>query len=158
MSMHGRFILFCVGLPLLALPSCSTSEESETRPAGTNVLSPTALSQAQVGTVDFTRHVKPILEAKCATCHNQEAPSGKMSLANRTEAHRTGGLRRFIIPGQPEASPLIMRLGESHATVQAMPPVGESLTKEETAVIKRWISQGASWPAGPKGQLRTATE
>lgn len=155
--MHGRFILFCFGLPLLALPSCSTPEESETRPTGTNVLSAAALSQAQGGTVDFTRHIKPILEAKCATCHNQQALPGKMSLANRTEAHRTGGLRGFIIPGQPEASPLIMRLGESHTAVQAMPPVGESLTKEETTVIKRWISQGASWPSGPEGQLRIST-
>lgn len=152
--MHGRFILFCVGLPLLGLTSCSTSEESETRPPGTNVLSVAALSQAQAGTVDFSRHIKPILEAKCATCHNQEALPGKMSLANRAEAQRSGGLRGFILPGQPETSPLITRLSESHTAVQAMPPVGESLTKEEIAVIKRWISQGASWPAGPEGQLR----
>ena len=154
--MHNRFISSLVGLALLALTSCGTPEESETRPQGTNVLSEPALRQALAGQVNFVAHIKPILEAKCAACHNRQALPGKISLASREEALRTGTLRGFILPGQPEASPFITRIGTAHAAVQAMPPVGESLTQEETRVIKRWIAQGAAWPAGAAGSLRTS--
>jgi hypothetical protein len=36
-----------------------------------------------------------------------------------------------------------------------MPPVGETLTPEEAALLRRWISQGAFWPAGSSGKLLT---
>lgn len=140
---------------MTALAGCQAPEESETRPTGRNVLDARTLQQAKTGRVDFTTHIKPVLEAKCATCHNQEALPGRMSLASQGEARRSGALRGFIIPGQPEASPLLTRLTSAHANVQAMPPVGETLTEEEVALIKRWISQGAPWPDGPAGELQT---
>lgn len=114
------------------------------------------LHQALTGQVDFVRHVKPVLEAKCAVCHNQTALPGRMSLASRAEAERTGTLTAFIVPGQPKASPLLTRLGSAHASLKEMPPVGERLTSEETALLERWIAQGASWPKGAAGNLKTS--
>lgn len=151
--MNGRFVFSWIWITLLPLSGCSTLEESETRPTGQNVLDEATLRQARHGQVDFTTHVKPILEAKCAVCHNQEALPGRMSLASREEARRSGTLGGFIRPGDPESSPLLTRIDSAHSQVKAMPPVGESLTADETALLKRWIAQGASWPMGKDGSL-----
>ena len=59
-------------LAVTILSACTSSEpESETRPTGQNVLDETTLKSAASGEISFTEHVKPILEAKCAMCHNQ---------------------------------------------------------------------------------------
>ena len=139
-----------------ALTACMHSEsESETRLTGVNVLSSAALKRAQSGLVSFPDHVKPILEAKCAMCHNKAGLPGRISLASRDEARRTGSLGVFIVPGHPEKSRFLTHVTSSHASVIAMPPVGETLTSDEAAILSRWIKQGASWPAGAAGNLKT---
>jgi len=136
------------------LAGCSSTEsESETRLPGRDVLDASALSAAKSGKVSFVDHVKPVLEAKCAMCHNKAAQPGRMSLASRAEAVQTGALGVFIIPGHPEKSRFITHVSGLHASVTAMPPVGEVLTADETALIQRWIAQGAEWPAGAAGTL-----
>lgn len=138
------------------LAGCSSTEsESETRLPGRNVLDAPALRAAQTGKVGFLEHVKPVLEAKCAMCHNKAAQPGRMSLASQAEAVQTGTLGVFILPGQPDKSRFITHLSGLHASVKAMPPVGEALTPEETGIIRRWIAQGAEWPAGAAGKLVT---
>lgn len=141
-------------LSALLLAGCATSEsESETRLPGRNVLEAAALKEAQAGRVDFVSHVKPILEAKCVMCHNKSAQPGRMSLASQADALETGALGGFIVPGNPDNSRFITHVKGAHASVKAMPPVGEVLTTEETAIIRRWISQGAQWPGGAAGKL-----
>ncbi len=143
-------------LAVAALAACSSSEsESETRLTGRNVLDASTLKSAQSGQVSFTDHVKPILEAKCAICHNKSGLPGRLSLASREEALKTGTLGAFIIPGQPDESRFLTHLSGAHASVKAMPPVGETLTPEETTLLRRWISQGAAWPSGKAGKLIT---
>ncbi len=139
-----------------ALIGCSSSEsESETRLPGRNILDANTLKAAQIGKVSFTAHVKPVLEAKCAMCHNKSAQPGRLSLASQAEALQTGTLGIFIIPGQPDKSRFITHLGSAHSSVKSMPPVGETLTPEEAALFRRWIAQGAEWPAGAAGKLVT---
>ena len=156
--MSTRLLSFCAWLSLALIPGCGTTpEDSETRPRGQNVLDTQTLDQALTGQVDFVRHVKPVLEAKCAACHNQTAQPGRMSLASRAEAERTGTLGAFILPGQPKTSPLLTRLDSAHASLKEMPPVGERLTSQEIALLERWITQGATWPTGPMGILNTGS-
>lgn len=141
-------------LSALLLAGCVSSEsESETRLPGRNVLEAAALKEAQAGKVDFVSHMKPILEAKCVMCHNKSAQPGRMSLASQADALETGALGGFIVPGNPDKSRFITHVKGAHASVKAMPPVGEVLTTEETAIIRRWISQGAQWPGGAAGRL-----
>lgn len=143
-------------LAAAVLTGCSTADsESETRLPGHNVLDAAALQAAQTGKVSFTQHVKPVLEAKCAMCHNAAALPGRLSLASQAEALSTGTLGVFIRPGRPDLSRFITHLDEAHASVKAMPPVGETLTPQEVALIQRWIAQGAAWPAGAAGRLKT---
>ena len=143
----------------LALSACTLTEssDSETRPVGQTRLSRAALQTARDEPVSFTEHVKPILEAKCAMCHNSSALPGRMSLENRRSAEKSGTLGAFIVPGQPDESLFVNNLKSAHSSIQAMPPVGERITREEIEVLRKWIREGAPWPAGPEGDLHTSS-
>ncbi len=141
-------------LPVI-IASCATEPDSETTYAGVNVLSPEALKVALVKP-DFVTHVKPILEAKCAICHNQKTLPKVMNLDDEKAAFKPAASGHIaIIPFHPEQSLLINNIRHSHSTTNAMPPVGERLTKDETSVLKTWIAQGAAWPEGRAGRLKT---
>ena len=142
--------LLCV----LALASCATPPNPETKPMGENVLSQDAIHAARIGPVDFVAHVKPVLEAKCVMCHNRKALPGRMSLENRQEAMRSGALGAYIVPGHPESSLLVANVKSAHQKVSVMPAVGERLTKDEYAILTKWVKEGAPWPAGKAGALK----
>ena len=141
---------------LLLLSSCCATPEprSQTQLEGETVISDKALREAAEGPVSFTRHVKPILEAKCAMCHNRKALPGRMSLESRSMAAASGALGSFIVPGHPEKSLFVTNVGAMHQGVTVMPPVGERMTAQELTVIKKWITEGAKWPEGRAGDLR----
>ena len=143
-------------LALSLLASCCAPPErfSQTQFAGETVLRAKALREAAEGPVHFGQHVKPILEAKCAMCHNREAMPGRMSLESREMAVTSGALGSFIVPGRPEKSLFVTNVSAAHSGVHAMPPVGERMTTEEIVVIKKWIKEGATWPEGRAGTLR----
>ncbi len=142
--------LLCV----LALASCTTPPDSETKPLGENVLSHEAIHAAKHAPVDFAAHVKPVLEAKCVMCHNRQALPGHLSLASRSEALRTKALGTYIVPGHPETSLLVANVKTVHQKVSVMPAVGERLTADEYAIINKWVKEGAAWPAGKAGTLK----
>lgn len=142
--------LLCV----LALASCATPPDSETKPLGENVLSHEAIHAARHGPVDFAAHVKPVLEAKCVMCHNRQALPGHISLASHKEALRTKALGTYIVPGHPETSLLVANVKTVHQKVSVMPAVGERLTADEYAIINKWVKEGAAWPAGKAGTLK----
>ena len=121
---------------------------------GENVLSKEAIKAAKVAPVDFVTHVKPVLEAKCVMCHNRKALPGHMSLENRREAVRTKSLGTYIVPGNPEMSLLVANTASTHQNVSVMPAVGERLTKDEYAILTKWVREGADWPAGGAGTLK----
>lgn len=141
--------------PLCALfiASCVTPPDPETKPMGENVLSNEAIKAAKTGPVDFVSHVKPVLERKCVMCHNRKALPGHMSLENRTQAMRSGALGAYIVPGHPENSLLVANVESAHQNVSVMPAVGERLTKDEYAILTKWVKEGANWPAGAAGTL-----
>jgi uncharacterized membrane protein len=136
------------------LVSCAqrAGVESETALTGNNAISDSALKAAKEK-VDFVAHVKPILETKCVMCHNTRTLPGRLSLENRKAAMKLGAMGAYIVPGHPEKSPLIQNIQSSHAQVNAMPPVGERITKQEMEVLTKWIRDGAEWPKGSEGKL-----
>ncbi|OYW74837.1 MAG: hypothetical protein B7Z37_16120 [Verrucomicrobia bacterium 12-59-8] len=150
MNIHHFTSLLCV----LALGACTTPPNPETKPMGENVLSQDAIHAAKTGPVEFTAHVKPVLEAKCVMCHNRKALPGHMSLENRTEAMRSGALGAYIVPGHPESSLLVANVKSAHQKVSVMPAVGERLTPDEYAILTKWVKEGAQWPAGTAGTLK----
>jgi hypothetical protein len=130
------------------LPSCVPvgPAESETAPSNFEALSAPARHEAKTGTVGFARHVKPILEAKCVMCHGAVDAQGGFRLDRRQFAFSEGVRGRRIVPFEPARSPMISRLDEIHAGIAVMPPVGNRITNDEQVILRRWITQGASWP------------
>src|SRR5688572_12924022 len=89
--------------------------------------------------VDFNKHVKPILEATCLSCHGPEKPKGDFRIDTRD------GAMAAMKPGKPDDSKLytLTILPPDHDDV--MPPK-KPLTKEQTEKLRLWIEQGAKWP------------
>ncbi|MBM3824352.1 MAG: DUF1553 domain-containing protein [Verrucomicrobia bacterium] len=98
--------------------------------------------------VDFNREVRPLLSEYCFQCHGQDASQRKAGLRLDT---RAGALavregKQAVFPGKPEASALLRRI-QSNDPDQLMPPpeTQRSLSAEQKAVLKRWISEGARY-------------
>ena len=150
----SRLLLSAVAL---TIAGCTTApkDDAETSPVGPSVLSAAAVQQAQSGPVDFNAHVRPMLEQHCVGCHDgKQMTPGFMNLTDRDSTLRPGPYGPRIVPGQPDKSVIIKNLSMTHAPVRAMPPVGNRLTKDEQAILRKWIAEGAHWPAGKAGQLQ----
>jgi hypothetical protein len=99
--------------------------------------------------VDFNRDVRPILAKNCFACHGQdETKRGKglrldqrdAAIAKRKESDPA------IIPGDPDSSPLILRVSEEDDSTR-MPPrnAGNRLSRGEIETLTRWIADGAGY-------------
>jgi mono/diheme cytochrome c family protein len=111
---------------------------------------------AEAGTREFLSDVKPVLEKYCIECHNGHSAreAGGLNLESRELAFTTGRQAPVIQPGDPHGSLLykVLRLG--HEEVLGMPPTPERVSDEELAAVRKWIRQGAHWPAGPEGMIK----
>jgi len=96
--------------------------------------------------VNYLTDIKPILEQSCFRCHGPERPKSGFRLDNRESALKGGHQGEAIVPGDSGKSPLIHYVARLDPDM-AMPPEGkgEPLTREQVAVLRAWIDQGASW-------------
>src|SRR5438046_2247195 len=96
-----------------------------------------AESSAQPGKdpVNFETHVRPILKANCFECHGEgKKLKGGLDLRLKHSLVKGGKSGPALLPGKPGASAIIQRLRS-----QEMPPGKKKLTKDEVAIIERWI-------------------
>lgn len=95
----------------------------------------------------FEHVILPIFEAKCNKCHGEEKQKGELRL-DTFEWTMKGGENsgdKNIVPGKPADSATFQSIISAEDADEHMPPEGkEQLTKEEVALIKWWIEQGAS--------------
>ena len=103
--------------------------------------------------VDFERHVKPILKARCLGCHNKRSMPGRTSFESRQDAFAPGSHGSAIIPGDPDNSRIVNFINAPRDTAEGMPREGHQVTAEEAETIREWIAAGADWPDGPEGRL-----
>lgn len=96
------------------------------------------------GQVDFARDIQPILKTRCVGCHGPEQQMNGYRLDRRSAA-LGGVIRSNVIPGSSESSRLYRRVTSSQFGLQ-MPPTGP-LPQAEVDLLKRWIDEGAHWPA-----------
>ncbi|HWE04426.1 MAG TPA: c-type cytochrome domain-containing protein [Tepidisphaeraceae bacterium] len=104
--------------------------------------------------IDFSKQIQPIISTSCYKCHAGAKHKGDLKL-DSVEGFQKGGkdaAGKVIIAGNPEKSDLFRRINLPKDDDDVMPPdgKGDHLKKEQIALIKTWIAQGAnfgSWKA-----------
>lgn len=94
--------------------------------------------------VDFDSEVAPILRERCAACHGPSVQTSGLRLDQRDAALRGGFRGRVILPHDSAQSPLVHRVASGEQAFR-MPPSGPRLTREQVAILRAWIDQGAPW-------------
>jgi cytochrome c553 len=106
---------------------------------------------AAPASVDFDREIRPVLAAKCFSCHGPDAESRKAGLRLDTREGATALLEsgmRAIEPGAVAESELLKRVRLEANDADHMPPSGhEPLDAAEIAAIEKWIAAGAEYTA-----------
>jgi hypothetical protein len=101
---------------------------------------------AHKGSIDYFKEVMPILEAKCNECHRGAKAKGGLHLDSLADALKGGKSDGAAVqPGKPDHSSIIARVTSGDED-EVMPPKGKPLTKDEVAVLTKWIEEGAHWP------------
>lgn len=67
----------------------------------------------------------------------------------RADALRGGDSGPILVPKKSAESRLFELVSGHEPNGLVMPPKGERLTKEQAELIRRWIDEGADWPADP---------
>jgi Protein of unknown function (DUF1553)/Protein of unknown function (DUF1549)/Planctomycete cytochrome C len=107
-------------------------------------------SQAQETAIDFEVSIRPILTKYCVSCHGPTKQEGSLRLDRRESAFRGGdNYAPSIVAGDASASSLFRFVADSEADLK-MPPKGEQPNADEIETLKKWIDQGAEWPADPE--------
>jgi len=103
--------------------------------------------------VDYAREVKPILAARCTTCHGAIRQKAGLRLDTAELVRRGGKGGPAVEPGKSQESLLIDRVTGAGGT-DRMPPATEGvpLSEGEVAALRAWIDQGAQAPPEPTPQ------
>ena len=95
--------------------------------------------------VDFQRDVQPILSKHCYSCHGAEKQKGGLRLDLKAMALTGGDAGPALVAGKSNESEMIKRVrGDDPDDI--MPPKGAPLSKEQIAILSKWIDGGAAWP------------
>ena len=111
------------------------------------LLKSTAAGEQEID-IDFGKHVRPILSAKCFQCHgpDENTREADLRLDDSQAAYADLGGYAAIIPGDPNESELVRRI-ESTEEYEQMPPAdsGKELSPAEIAILRQWIASGGEY-------------
>ena len=91
------------------------------------------------GAVTFTKHVAPLLVAKCGRCH-VSASRGDFNMATYVELMRGSSTGVVLFPGDADGSRIVEVIESGD-----MPRGGERVNPEELNTLKRWIQEGGKF-------------
>ena len=92
----------------------------------------------------FESQVRPLLVEHCHQCHGADKQKGGLRLDSREGVLLGGESGPAVTPGQPDTSLLLTAVKYTGDT--QMPPDGK-LSEAQIAVLQKWISMGAVFPA-----------
>ncbi len=108
--------------------------------------------------VDFEKQILPIIKAKCYKCHQSEhtdetgkvkKPKGGLILDSAAGIKKGGkeDKEKVLQAGKGAESTLYTATALPDSDDKAMPPEGKGdrVTKEEQALLKKWIDEGANF-------------
>lgn len=121
------------------------------------LLSCLALNQVAHG-LDFEKDIQPILTERCLKCHGPEKEKSSFRVDQRAVMLKGGDSgKASIVPGDASKSHLIELL-KSTDEDEIMPPKGEPLTKNQIALIEKWIAEGAVIPGQMDVVVKVASD
>ena len=110
------------------------------------VLGLAATAGAQNEPINFTDHIRPIMERACWNCHGEAAQLSDLDLSSRDGALEGGTKGPAIVPGRA-ADSLLFRM-VAGLDQPSMPMTGDPLSDAELAAVRTWIDEGAHWDTG----------
>ena len=96
-------------------------------------------------TIDYAHNIKPILDARCCSCHGPKRHKAGLRLDTARWIRKGGDGGAVIVPGSSANSILIARVSGAEGEAR-MPPAGEPLSPGEIALLRAWIDAGAPAP------------
>jgi len=94
--------------------------------------------------ISFSKDVLPVLTKKCLDCHTNEDESSNEFYVDSYEAlMKPAKHGAAITPGKGEASIMIRKMRGTADFGSAMPKRGKPVPDSVTAMIAKWIDQGA---------------
>lgn len=93
--------------------------------------------------VSFSKHVAPIFAKRCVACHNTRTAKGQLNM-DSFAALAKGGESGVAFEAHDVDSSLLLSMIEDGS----MPKDADPLSKDEIAIIKKWVSVGAPLDAG----------
>ena len=108
-----------------------------------------ASQQKAASKIEFNRDVRALLSDNCFACHgpDENKRKAKLRFDIKDEAFKPAKSGDFaIVPGDLKKSQLVARI-TSQDPEEVMPPpkTGKKLTPAQIDLLKRWISEGATW-------------
>jgi hypothetical protein len=103
--------------------------------------------------VDYTKDIKPMLAARCYTCHGALKQKKDLRLDTAEFIRKGGKNGPVVVAGKPDESTLIERVVSPDGD-ERMPPEheGEPFTAAQVTLLREWIAAGAPAPADEKPQ------
>ena len=95
----------------------------------------------------FESRVRPLLAAKCQSCHGDTVAEAGLRLDSRRSLLAGSDSGPVLVPGDAATSKLLLAV--RHTGDLAMPP-DEKLSPEEISALDTWVTAGAPW-SGPGG-------
>lgn len=94
----------------------------------------------------FDHVVKPVLEKKCMSCHNEAKAKGDFIMLDSARLEAGGKNGAPFVRGEPSESLVIQRAHLPLEDKKHMPPKGKpQLTSEELELLTLWIGAGAPY-------------
>ena len=95
----------------------------------------------------YAKDIKPLVEASCLKCHSGDKAKGRYSVETLERLVKGGESGAAVKPGKSTESPLLLLAADAVKDME-MPPTDKrdkfpALTKEELALVRAWIDQGA---------------
>jgi hypothetical protein len=99
----------------------------------------------------FDKDIEPMLKASCVNCHGGAKPRSGLDLSTKDGALKGGRGGKDIIAGHGDQSNVLLFASDAVAKTE-MPPLSArtrtppvpALTKDQLAVLRAWIDQGAN--------------
>jgi hypothetical protein len=102
------------------------------------------ISSLALGSTIFAKQVRPILAARCYSCHGPDIQQNGLRLDSLASILKGSDYGAIVIPGKSDESRLIHRLLAKERP--QMPYGGPPLSQGEVQTIARWIDAGALGP------------